>query len=140
MVPAYFDVVRSIFYHCFRNFTGFGGKMTMNSLSKPQFDCGDSGDCNSFLFSLLPPVQKQELSRPTANPFEQEQTEGAEKSQYDLVFLSVSSAISCSKTRTESTNSKPILTGAIRDSREIAVWPRPSSLFPLLSPVQKTRS
>jgi hypothetical protein len=56
MVPTYFDVVRHNFYHRFRNFTGFGGKMTMSGLSNPQFDCGDSGDCVSSPFSLLSPV------------------------------------------------------------------------------------
>ena len=56
MVPAYFDVVRSIFYHRFQNFTGFGGKMTMSGPSKPGFACGDSGDCDSSPFSLPCPV------------------------------------------------------------------------------------
>jgi hypothetical protein len=47
MVPAYFDVVLYNVYHRFRNFTGFGGKMTMNDLNKPGFECGDSGDCGN---------------------------------------------------------------------------------------------
>lgn len=47
MVPAYFDVVRSIFYHRFLNFTGFGGKMTMSSLRKPEFDYVDLATCGN---------------------------------------------------------------------------------------------
>ena len=54
----------------------------------------------SSLFPLLSPVQKRELSREgKAIAFEQEEAEGAEKSQHDLGFLSVYSATSCSKNK-----------------------------------------
>jgi hypothetical protein len=68
--------------------------------------------------------KKQALIRvPKGNAFEQEQAEEAEKSQYDIGFLSVCSAASLfSKTSIESSAiRKRILTGASRGSREIAV-------------------
>ena len=63
-------------------------------------------------FSASPATSdlKTDLNRGRkANAVEQEETEAAEKSQYDMGFLSASSATSCLKTKTESwTKSKRI--------------------------------